>query len=164
MKNEVIFNKERTHRYSIKRIWDLSKKKVVFICFNPSTADEYDDDQTFGRCIDFAKRWDSGSYGSVEVVNLFAYRTKDPSILKKSLDPIGEENDMYISAAVKNADLVIAAWGEHGFFKRRDREVLSRVKKELKPIYCLGVLKCKQPKHPSRARKNIIPFHYDEKE
>lgn len=160
MNNEAIFNKERTHRYSIKRIWEPTKKKVVFICLNPSTADEYEDDQTFGRCIDFAERWGNGAYGTVEIVNLFAYRTKDPQILKESLDPIGVENDQYIIKAVKNADLVVAAWGEHGSYKRRDRQVLNLIKNESKQIHCLDVLKCKQPKHPSRAKKDLIPVPF----
>jgi hypothetical protein len=160
MRKEAIFDVDRTYRYSIKRIWEPSKKKVVFICLNPSTADEYEDDQTMGRCIDFSKRWENGTYGSVQVVNLFAFRTKDPKILKQSLDPIGELNDKYIINAVKNADLVIAAWGENGSFKRRDRDVLDLIKKETKQINCLDVLKGKQPKHPSRAKKDLslIPY------
>jgi hypothetical protein len=160
MKKEAIFDKDRTYRYSIKRIWEPSKKKVVFICLNPSTADEYEDDQTLRRCIDFSERWENGAYGSVQVVNLFAFRAKDPKVLKQSLDPIGEMNNQYIKDAVKNADIVIAAWGEHGSFNRRDREVLYLVKKESNQISCLDVLKCKQPKHPSRAKKNLLLIPY----
>ena len=33
------------------------KEKVVFICLNPSIADENEDDPTLKRCIDYAKRW-----------------------------------------------------------------------------------------------------------
>lgn len=57
MKKEAIFNKDRTYRYSIKRVWDASKKRVVFICLNLSTADENEDDQTLRRCIDFSESW-----------------------------------------------------------------------------------------------------------
>lgn len=162
MEKEAKLDKQRTYRYSITRTWDSTKKRVVFICLNPSTADEYEDDQTLSRCIDFSQRWHDGSYGSIEVVNLFALRATDPKVMKAAKDPIGKENDWYILNAVKNADLIIAAWGEHGSFKRRDREILTLIKNFSKEIHCLEVLKCKQPKHPSRARKDIVPkvFEY----
>jgi hypothetical protein len=71
------------YRYSLTRCWDDTKGRVVFVLLNPSTADEVEDDKTLNRCIDFAKCW---GFGSLEIVNLFAYRTKDPKILKNIKD------------------------------------------------------------------------------
>ncbi|MGE7694742.1 DUF1643 domain-containing protein [Lysinibacillus sp. NPDC094177] len=45
----------RTYRYSLTRVWEPDKEKVVFICLNPSTTDENINDPTLRRCIDFAK-------------------------------------------------------------------------------------------------------------
>jgi hypothetical protein len=133
---------------------------VVFICLNPSTADEYEDDQTLSCCINFSKKWENGSFGSLEVVNLFAIRATDPKVMKAAKNPEGIDNDEYILNAVKNADLIICAWGEHGSYRRRDREVLTLIKSLSREIHCLEVLKCNQPKHPSRAKKDLKPTQF----
>ncbi|WP_235684234.1 DUF1643 domain-containing protein [Bacillus mycoides] len=49
---------EGNHRYSLTREWDVTNEdRTLFIMLNPSTADEYQDDMTTKRCINFAKRW-----------------------------------------------------------------------------------------------------------
>ncbi len=60
---------------------------------NPSTADEQRNDPTIRRCIEFARAW---QFGSVEVVNLFAYRTTDARELIRVEEPVGEENDRFM--------------------------------------------------------------------
>ena len=59
----------------------LSRKTVSFIMLNPSRADAQINDPTITRCINFARSW---GYGRLEVVNLFAYRTSKPSLLKQA--------------------------------------------------------------------------------
>ncbi len=66
---------------------------IVFIGLNPSTADETKDDPTIRRCIGFAKRW---GYAAFCMMNLFAYRTRDPFVMKAQEDPVGVENDKYL--------------------------------------------------------------------
>ena len=83
------------------------------MAINPSTADEKEDDQTLRRCLDYAKRWSSGKYGSLEVVNLFAYCSTDYEQLKHVIEPIGQQNDQYILESVRNASLVVVAWGKN---------------------------------------------------
>ena len=51
---------------------------------NPNSADASLNDPTITRCINFAKSW---GYGRLEVVNLFAYRTSKPSLLKQAAEP-----------------------------------------------------------------------------
>jgi hypothetical protein len=43
-KNDVILDRTGQYRYSLTRVWNSSKEKVVFICLNPSTADGENDD------------------------------------------------------------------------------------------------------------------------
>lgn len=74
------------YRYILGRKWDEKKPQVTFVMLNPSTADAQQDDPTLGKCIKFATSWD---YGSLEVVNLFAYRATKPCELRKVSDPIG---------------------------------------------------------------------------
>lgn len=113
------FSHCRTYRYTLWRNWASGlftcagkpRSYVNFICLNPSTADELTDDQTIRKCVKFAKSW---GFGAMCVTNLFAYRSTDPDAMKKVAEPIGPDNDYYLSNIATNADLVIAAWSQHG--------------------------------------------------
>jgi hypothetical protein len=141
------------YRYSLTREWDNSLPTACFCMLNPSTADQHADDPTIRRCISFAKTW---GCGALEVVNLFAYRSTDPTGLRAIADPVGEENDRYIMQAAKRASVVVAAWGVHGAYKGRDVDVLPL----LGDVQCLGVTKEGFPKHPLyvRADTNLRRF------
>ncbi|TWD92212.1 hypothetical protein FB550_12024 [Neobacillus bataviensis] len=158
LKNSAIFDETKTYRYSLTRVWDSSKEKVVFICLNPSTADAEYNDPTLKRCIDFAERWHNRKYGSLEMVNLFSYRATDFDNLKGVDDPIGTKTNSYILNAVESASLVVVAWGENGSFRNRNKEVLKMISSVKTSIHCLEVLKCKQPKHPLYAKKDLNPI------
>lgn len=121
---------------------------------NPSTADAQIDDPTIRRCLGFAWLW---GYGSLEVVNLFAYRTPHPQHLRKVPDPVGPENDRYLVAAIQRADRVVVAWGNRG--EGRSYACLKLIGSEKQP-YCLGITQKGQPIHPLYVRKTapLIPF------
>ncbi|OBQ31952.1 MAG: hypothetical protein AN485_22785, partial [Anabaena sp. MDT14b] len=72
---EIDFTKK--YRYLLGRKWDENLPQVTFIMLNPSTADDKKLDYTLIRCIDFAQSWKK--YGSLELVNLFAYRATYPT-------------------------------------------------------------------------------------
>jgi hypothetical protein len=58
---------------------------------NPSIANENTEDRTINRCISFAQKL---RYGSLQVVNLFAYRsTKPEGLLESDIEPVGNDND-----------------------------------------------------------------------
>ena len=104
---------------------------------NPSTADANQDDPTLRKCINFAQ---SLGYGSLKVVNLFAYRATKPCELRKVADPVGPKNNYYIQLATRRASLVIVAWGIHGSFQGRDKVVHNLIYRD-QILYCLGVTK-----------------------
>ena len=84
------------YRYSLTRIWDNSKEKLLFIMLNPSTADGDGDDPTIEKIVNYADKW---GYGGIYVGNLYAYRTSKPSKLKKLTDELekkGPENEKYL--------------------------------------------------------------------
>lgn len=132
------------------RIWDISKGVVAFIGLNPSTADESEDDPTIRRCINFAKSW---GYGGIEMLNLFAFRATKPVDLFKSMAPIGPDNDFYLKAKTAEAAITIAAWGNGGNFKNREKDVL----KLLDNLYCLSITKSGQPGHPLFLKGDLRP-------
>jgi hypothetical protein len=122
---------------------------------NPSTADENIDDPTIRRCIGFAKSWNCGS---LEVVNLFAYRATNPDELKRCTDPIGPENDVHILRALERSGKVIMAWGTKGDLLNRNRFV-TEILRPFGP-HCLAASKEGHPKHPLYISGNSEPILY----
>jgi hypothetical protein len=124
---------------------------------NPSTADDRENDPTLRRCIKFAMNW---GYGSLEVVNLFAYRSTDPKLLLSVSDPIGKKNNEYIKEAIYRSDKVILAWGTKGSFLNRDKEVMELIKGINIPLYALELTREGYPRHPLYVKANKIPQPY----
>lgn len=142
VKTSAIISDCEAYRYRLAREWD-SGPRAVFVMLNPSTADATQDDPTIRRCISFAKR---EGCGSLDVVNLFAFRATSPADMKSAADPVGPENDRHIMDAFDNADgPIICAWGAHGAYRGRDREVAHLIDA---PLQCFGLTKAGAPKHP----------------
>ncbi|HWL13108.1 MAG TPA: DUF1643 domain-containing protein [Ureibacillus sp.] len=161
MKRSAIFDGK--YRYSLSRTWDEGKGKVVFIMLNPSLADDIEDDQTTKRCINFSKKF---GYGSLEIVNLFAYITSQPSELRDldKTEAIGRENYKYIVRALNNAEKIIVAWGENGTIHQRHKEVEELIGSY--DIDCLGPLtRDGHPRHPLYLSNDVelLPFKRPEK-
>lgn len=127
---------------------------IMVIGLNPSTADERNDDPTIRRCKAFAKSW---GYGALCMTNLFAFRATQPEDMKKAVDPAGPECGKWLCDIAKGAGMILAAWGKHGSFIGRDRNVLSALKAIGKPVYCLGKNSDGSPKHPLYIAANTIP-------
>jgi len=150
MQRGAIFSPCRAYRYVLWRIWDSARPWVLFIGLNPSTADEAQDDPTIRRCMGFAKRW---GFGGIKVANLFAYRAVCPSKLKQVQDPVGPDNDRWISKLASSAGMVVAAWGNGGTFFSRGEQILSR----LQGVHCLALTRAGQPAHPLYLKANLQP-------
>ena len=147
------FSDCRKYRYALSRTWNGKKKTILFIGLNPSTANEKIDDPTIRRCINYAQNW---GYGSLLMVNLFAYRATMPSELKNVKNPIGNDNDLHIIELSKKADIAVAAWGNEGTLLNRDKEV----KKILPNLMCLKINKSGQPAHPLYQKKDLKLIKY----
>ncbi len=144
MVGDAVFDKAGKYRYSLSRIWNAEGAKAAFVMLNPSKADATLNDPTITRCIGFAEKM---GCGSLEVVNLFAYRTAYPKELRVCVSPIGKLNDQYISAAVETANFVVVAWGNWGQLHGRDQEVLQLVASK-SPVFCFGITGKGHPRHP----------------
>ncbi len=159
MENEAIFDKHKKYRYLLTRYFETGNKTITFIMLNPSTADETLDDPTIRRCISFAKKLD---VKKMQVVNLFAYRTPNVSVLKNAQEPIGEENNFYIENSAKESDIIILAWGNNGVYQNRAFIVKEMLKEFKNKIYALKILKNGEPSHPLYLKKDIVPALYFE--
>lgn len=133
------------YRYLLRRTWDHAKPRALFVMLNPSTADAEVDDATIRSCIRLSKAL---SYGSFEVVNLFAYRATDPDELAKAADPVGPNNDNCIEAALHRCDMAVCAWGAHPYAYNRASTVRSLIRSHRPAVFCLGKTKAGAPKHP----------------
>lgn len=150
MKNRAVFSACRKYRYALWRMWDESKPYVLFICLNPSTADETRDDPTVTRCIHFARTW---GYGGVCMANLFAFRATEPTEMESQLEPVGKDNNQWLMKLAQDAEVVVAAWGNHGRYLGRSKEVASLI-----PNLCfLKLNKSGEPAHPLYLNAKLIP-------
>ena len=151
----AVFSPDRIYRYRLTRDGAMGGSTCLFIMLNPSTADEKVDDPTIRRCMAYAARW---GHARLEVVNLFALRATNPMQLRLFRgDPVGPDNDRHIMEAVQDADIVIAAWGQHGKLLGRAGEVRQMALNMRRPLYCLRRSRDGQPAHPLYLPGDLEP-------
>lgn len=144
-------------------------KVMTFIMLNPSTADADTDDPTIRRCIAFAKRH---KCNYLQVINLFAFRATDPKELKYCEDPVGPDNKEAFRDAIINCHnpdykgIFVCAWGNHGTYMRQDETALGWLEEYGIPVYCLGLSKDGNPKHPLylKADSELIIYEKQKRE
>ena len=170
-----LFSECGSYRWILKRELISGKKTVVFIGLNPSKANSCRNDRTLIRIINFCSRW---NYKNIYVINLFGLISKSPSQLSKSLNPVGEKNDLIISKVLGfwrkniNCDLWLG-WGDKGKLYRRDLEVLKLIKSfsnlksndknHSKRVLTLGISKKGNPLHPLYMPNQSLLMPFDQK-
>jgi hypothetical protein len=124
---------------------------------NPSRADATLDDPTIRRCMGLAQGWD---FGTITVVNLFAYCTAHPQHLKQVADPVGSENDITVLETAAASTAILLAWGNWGSLYQRDITVLELLSPFHDKCYCLGHNRTGQPRHPLYVRQEaqLMPW------
>jgi len=140
---------DNIYRYTLWRLWEADRAFVQFIGLNPSTADEGKNDPTLRRCIQFARDW---GYGGMCMTNLFAYRATKPKDMKSFPEPIGPDNDKWLTRVAASAGLTVAAWGTLGGYLGRDAAVRALIV----DMQCLGYSKDGHPFHPLMLPKNAV--------
>lgn len=150
----AVFSANRKYRFELWRRWS-SGPFCMFLCLNPSTADETLNDPTVTRCINFAKAW---GFGAFVMTNIFAFRATDPRVMKAEADPIGFGNDDTINRLARKAGIVVAGWGVHGAHLDRGLDVAAMLPPGM--LKCLGYTKDGDPRHPLylRADSRPLPF------
>ncbi|UZD60677.1 DUF1643 domain-containing protein [Shewanella algae] len=148
--SDAVISPCQLYRYALTRVWDPEKPYVTFIGLNPSTADATINDPTIRRCIGFAERW---GYGGLVMVNLFAYRATDPSVMMAATDPVGVNNDEWLKSLADAAGTVVAAWGNHGAFMQRS----SKVRELIPNLHYLKLNSSGEPAHPLYLKATLEP-------
>jgi hypothetical protein len=149
------FSQDYLFRYRLSRIFDEALPRINFLMLNPSTADAFKLDPTVRRCMGFAKLW---GMGTVEVTNIFAYRSTDPKELYKVTDPVGSYNNKAILAASSAASMTVLAWGAHGSLHDRAHAVIDMLRANGHITHVLKLTKVGQPMHPLYMSADTKPF------
>jgi hypothetical protein len=145
------------YRYALLRRWG-DGPAATFILLNPSTADAEHDDPTIRRCVRFARTW---GYAALHVVNLYALRATDPAELLTADDPVGPDNDGYLTRHAWRSRMaqapLVAGWGV-GADPGRVRQVLAYP--PMCDLRCLGYTADGSPRHPlyMRADSPLLPW------
>ncbi len=147
------------YRYQLSRTWDKGLPVLGFIMLNPSTADAIENDPTIKRCMVRARQL---QYGGLVVVNLFAYRSTDRSILRKLARDvaIGPQNDAQILAGLTGCRRVIAGWGNDGTIHARHGEVVRMLDAANIQLHALRISRDGHPGHPLYLpyKLRLIPY------
>lgn len=148
------FSPCRRWRYLLWRRWDADRPVANFLMLNPSTADERKLDPTCSRARDYAERW---GYGALIVTNVFGWRATDPDDMKAAEDPVGPGNDAAIVKAAKTSALVVCAWGNHGGYRSRSKEILQTLRARNISLHCLRLNANGEPAHPLYLPGSLRP-------
>lgn len=144
MVTEAYLSNDRKYRYWLLRKWDDSLPVNCICGVNPSTADEKENDPTIRKDIGFSERQ---GFGALLKLNVAAYRSTDPRMLRKAWNPLGDENSadhllQYFEQF--KARQFVAAWGKNGnYFWGQCQAILDRFPNAL----CLGKNPDGTPRH-----------------
>lgn len=144
------------YRYVLYRIWNVVEKPrlLLWICLNPSIADANVTDPSLTRMIGFAKAW---GYDGICVVNLFAFRSPKPAVMKSAADPVGDDCDYWIGAVAEHCEMAVAGWGADGSFQNRDKQIVALFSAWGRDLYCLKENADGAPMHPLFAKGDLQP-------
>lgn len=135
-------------RYRLERDLGGPGPVVAILGVNPSIADATVNDQTIRKDIGFGR---SLGWSRIIKGNKFAYRATDVRALRTARDPIGPENDAHLEQIMRDADLVVAAWGPLSkldqSMRRRWTTVAVMADRVGKPLQCFGTAKDGHPLH-----------------
>lgn len=145
LENDAVLSECGKYRYLLRRVWDWKKPRALICMLNPSTADARKDDATIRSCVRLLK---AIGYGSLEVVNVFAFRATDPDELNKQSDPIGPDNEKVRKGALSRCDVAICGWGSHKMAAYQQRQISQVFCLDKPAVYCFGKTKSGSPKHP----------------
>jgi hypothetical protein len=158
---DAVFSSCERYRYNLTRKWvhqsKTSRRFILWVLLNPSTADENKLDPTLTRCAEFSRSW---GYDGMIVRNVFAYRTPSPKVMLQArnsgIDIIGPANDLWLNDHAGVA-LTIVGWGALPLARDRAEQVV----KLLGPgLLCMGLNNGGSPKHPLYLSKQTRPIPF----
>jgi hypothetical protein len=148
------------YRHWLERQWDRALPVLVVCMLNPSTADDQIEDPTLRELIRFAKLW---GYGGLIIVNLYAWRSSSPALMRAAADRSDNLNhrrgrEAMISAMTMGRGQLLVAWGNDGDFEGEASRFAEFAADQVGcELICLGTTQSGAPKHPMARGKHRIP-------
>lgn len=123
------------YRIYYKTTWNnVEKPKLLtFIMLNPSTANQYSNDQTVNNCIKVAKK---SNYDGIEILNIYSLRHPAFAEIKDIL--LTEGNPKGINYDMAQFENVVLAWGNKKVSPKNNPTLFEKLNKA-KKIFILGV-------------------------
>ena len=153
LENDAVISDCGKYRYLLRRTWDHAKPRCLYIMLNPSTADARQDDATIRSCVRLANGL---GYGSMEVVNVFAWRATKPDELLTAPDPCGPRNEHHVEAALGRCDIPILAWGAWPPAAEASVYIRNTIRSRRPAAFCFGRTKSGAPKHPLYVKNGTL--------
>lgn len=137
------------YRYLMKRNWaedGIAKKTLVAIMHNPNVASEVKGDKSSNLCMNKAVDLQCNE---INIVNLYAERTKKSEDLVANSKKYDEINFNYLARAVNSADVLLVAWGDKPGEMVKHPKFEALLKNFDGKVVCFGLNKTGEPKHPA---------------
>ncbi|UVI32106.1 DUF1643 domain-containing protein [Paenibacillus spongiae] len=142
----AIMSDNNEYRYRLTKIWDANKGTLAIIMLNPSKANVLKFDDTVMKIFNYAI---DNDYGQLDIVNLFAYMSTDPTNLKYSDQRYESLNDIYIKLVASQAEKLLIAWGpDKTKYVTRKRHVETLLIPYKSKLICFQDEKGVSPRHP----------------
>lgn len=145
----AIFSDDKTRRYLLWRDLAGSGPVMSVGMINPSLAGVEKNDPTVTRVVGFADRL---GCSKVYLWNLFSAITPYVRDLRGMDDPVGVDNDSYITAALLSSSIRVVAWGPlsklPANLRPRRLQVVQLARMLDINFQCWDTAKDGQPKHP----------------
>ena len=155
------------------RLWlfrDITQDSQIFatwIMLNPSSASWETRDPTDKKVVGFSAR---AGYGGAYLGNLYTRRATCPKDIWPMLGDCNRpEANNALCGMIDRSDVVVVAWGAGSTFSRDERrafggridDVMGMTSFRDKPVYCLGVTKSGEPRHPLYVpyKQELVPYN-----
>lgn len=145
-RDDAVLSADGRFRYLLTRGSPWRHAAPLVVCMlNPSTADHRVDDATIRKLRAFVRR--DGHSGLI-VVNLCAYRTKDPKELAAAGWLVGGDNVPTLAKVASENPGIVCAWGRAPVPSAIVEEALTIFRSHRCRLLCWGRNGNGSPKHP----------------
>jgi hypothetical protein len=147
-----------TYRYELRRTWDASGWKIMWLLANPSIADANSDDKTSAKVQRISK---SIGAGGLMIGNVCSFIETKGAHIYTCDDPVGPENLRFLSRMAGDARTVVVAHGDlHPSLVPHAAAAIAHLRAEGHKLHVLGLTQAGNPFHPLYQRDDSNPTEW----
>lgn len=143
-------------RFSRTIEWESKKERVVCVLHNPAEGVNYHFGPTIRKLCDFFVSYESGRFGSYEVVNLYPYISSSRERARIRLTKESRlENLEFVKTALERASVIVVGWGKDVDLNLDNQRAILAELARYHNIKCFDYNKDLSPKHPAEPTFKI---------